>query len=244
MLAATAAVAVRTRRWAAVAVFLLASAPWAVAHHAINYAVGGVWVPLGMVPEFLAWQGSEFNESNMTGVARHTSWEVLVYAAELLVGAWGFLAFNLPLLLAVGFGWRVLVRPGPDRVELVAVSAWCVAVWAVYAVLSDNYGGWNLTIRWFVPLLVPGFWILARLLVEYPTHRADFAVLAAWGLVTAVLVWPCGPWLSAPLPRVDLVAWAAVAAWAAVRVPRMWGGRPRSQGKNRSDQEPSGRSLR
>src|SRR5690606_15480421 len=135
--------------------FLLASLPWAVAHHAVHYAIGGVWVPLNMVPAYLDWPGSEFDESNMTGVARHTPWGLVVYACELLVGGSGFLAYNLPLFLAVGFGWLVLVRPNPDRVELVALAAWCLAVWAVYAVLSDNHGGFCLTVRWFVPLLVP-----------------------------------------------------------------------------------------
>ena len=82
-------------------------------------------------------------------------------------------------------GWRVLVRPVPDRLELAAMMAWSAIVVAVYAVLSDNLGGFALSIRWFVPLLVPGFWVLARLLVEWPALRIDFTVLAAFGLIVS-----------------------------------------------------------
>jgi hypothetical protein len=218
VLAAVAVVAYRTRRLPAVVAFLLAAAPWAVAHHAINYAVGGVWVPLNMVPEYLDWPGSDFDATNMTGRARHTPATLAVYFGQLFLGDTGFLVCNLPLLLAAGFGWRVLLRPVPDRPELVAMLAWCAAVVGLYTVLSDNWGGSCLSVRWFVPLLVPGFWLLARLLAEFPTYRVDFVVLAAWGLVASWLMWPCGPWLSAPVPEVEVVAWAAGAAWAVVRI--------------------------
>jgi hypothetical protein len=101
-----------------------------------------------------------------------------------------------------------------------------VIVVALFAVLSDNLGGYCLSIRWFVPLLVPGFWVLARLLVECVSLRIDFALLTAWGLVIGWLTWPSGPWLMADQPRVTGIAWAALASWIAVRglwwlVPRL-----------------------
>ncbi|MBA4063348.1 MAG: hypothetical protein C0501_06480 [Isosphaera sp.] len=217
VVAAAVAVGVRTRRAFPVVVLLVAAFPWAAAHHAVNYAVGGVWVPLGLVPEYLAWPGSPFDRSNMTGLFRHDPAGLAEYLRMLFFGRNGFLVTNLPLLLAAGFGWRVLAKPGPGRVEVAALACWAAGVVAVYALLSDNWGGGCLSVRWFVPLVVPGFWVLARLLAEYPTYRADFAVLAGCGLVTAVGVWPCGPWVSAAVPRTDYVAWPAVGLWAAVR---------------------------
>jgi hypothetical protein len=211
-------IALRLRRWQPVALYLLGAVPWVVAHHAMNYAVGHVWVPLGMVPEYLDWPGSPFDRTNMTGIGRHTPLGLAVYTRDLFIGETGFLVCNLPLFLAAALGWRVLVRPVPDRLELTAMAAWSAAVVAVYAVLSDNFGGWCLTIRWFVPLLVPGFWVLARLLVEFPALKLDFVVLSAWGLVVSVLTWPGGPWLVVAPPRVDLIAWAAVVTWLAIRV--------------------------
>ena len=81
--------------------------PWVVAHLGVNYAIGGVFVPLNMVPEYLRWPGSPFDESNMTGVSRHSPPGLVVYLRELLIGESGFLVFNLPLFLAVVMGWRV-----------------------------------------------------------------------------------------------------------------------------------------
>lgn len=221
VLAAAVAVAVRTRRTLAVAAFLLASLPWAAAHHAINYAIGGVWlVPLNMVPEYLDWPGSIFDTSNMTGVVRHTPLGLVAYTWLLLFGRVGFVVCNPPLFLALAFGWRVLARSLPDRVELAALAGWCVAVVGVYAVLSDNYGGTCLSVRWFVPLLVPAFWVLARLLVAFPHCRPDFAVLTLGGLVASAMMWPCGPWQTRPDPPVNWVVGFTVAAWVAVRVAR------------------------
>jgi len=216
--AAFAAVALRTRRVRPTAVFLLAALPWVVFHHAVNYAVGHVWVPLGMVPEYLDWPGSTFDRSNMTGIARHDAAGLFFYARDMLIGQDGFLLCNLPLLLAVAAGWLVLVRPGPDRIEIAALAGWCVAVWAIYAVLSDNFGGVCLTIRWFVPFLVPGFWLLARLLAEWRTFRIDFAVLTFWGLVMAWHMWPLGPWGMVTVPYFWDVAWAGVWSWGVARV--------------------------
>src|SRR5262249_59209697 len=56
--AALVAVALRTRQLRPTAVFLLTALPWVVFHHAVNYAVGGVLLPINMVPEYLDWPGS------------------------------------------------------------------------------------------------------------------------------------------------------------------------------------------
>jgi hypothetical protein len=170
-----------------------------------------------MVPEYLEWPGSPFDRSNMTGLARHTPLGLVQYICELLIGQSGFLVFNLPLLLAIAMGWRVFGR-GPDRLELAAMILWSIIVVALYATLSDNYGGYCLSIRWFIPLLVPGFWVLARLLMEQPSLCIDFTVLTVWGLLVSWLSWPSGPWLVEDQPRVNGIAWAAVGTWAGMRM--------------------------
>ncbi len=211
------AVAFRTRRVGPVVVFALAAFPWIAAHHALNYAVGHVWVPLGLVPEYLAWPGSPFDPSNMTGFARHTPLGLVLYARDMMLGWNGLLICNLPLLLAAAFGWLVLVRPRQERGELVALLAWCAAVWAIYAVLSDNFGGGCLTVRWFVPFLVPGFWLLARLLAEWPSYRADFLALTAGGMLLGYEMWTVGPWPFDDVPHLSVIVWSALGTWAAVR---------------------------
>jgi hypothetical protein len=220
LLAAIAAVALRTRRIGPVVLLGLAAAPWVAAHHLLNYHVGRVWVPLGMVPEYLAWPGSPFDRSNLTGFARHTPGSFVAYAWNLLFGREGFLLFNLPLLLAVGFGWRLMVRPGIDQPELAVLIGWCIATWLLYALLSDNSGGGCLTVRWFIPFLVPGYWLLARMMREWPAVRWDVLVLSAWSLVVSWIVWPLGPWPLEPVPEIRGLVLAALASWGGLRLGR------------------------
>ena len=184
----------------------------------MNYAVGHVWVPLGMVPEYLDWPGSPFNRANMTGLARHDAGWVMLYARDMLIGPEGFLLCNLPLLLAVAAGWLVLLRPDPDRIELAVLAGWCVLVWAIYAVLSDNLSGWCLSMRWFVPFVVPGFWLLARLLAQWRIFRLDFVVLLCGGLVLGWRMWLLGPWEPFPQPRLWEVVRPTLWTWGAVRL--------------------------
>jgi hypothetical protein len=214
------AVAARARRVGPVLLFALGALPWVVAHHAINYAVGGVWVPLGMVPEYLAWEGSPFDESNMTGVARHTPASFAKYAFALLLSQRGYLVCNPPLALAAACGWLALKGRTPDRAALAALSAWCVSVVGVYALLSDNFGGGSLSVRWFVPFVVPGFWLLAELIAARPSFRVEFAMLGLVGLVIGGIMWPSGPWAIAPNQPTRELAWGAFAACAIVRVRR------------------------
>ncbi|MBN9120357.1 MAG: hypothetical protein J0I06_14565 [Planctomycetes bacterium] len=217
VLAVLGAVALRTRRLLPVLVFALGVLPCVVAGHAINYAIGGDWLkPLNMHPEYLAWPGSPFT-STMTGVIRPRPFAQFLYTLDLLVGKKGFLTHNLPLLLAVVAGVRVLKRGSRGRVELLALGAWCVVGWLMYGVLSKNHGGACVSVRWFVPFLVPGFWLLAKLLAERPELRRDFVALAAWGVPLAASAWAVGPWWMRLVPGYWFVLGGALLTWALVR---------------------------
>ena len=69
--------------------------------------------------------------------------------------------------------------------------AWSTVVVAVYAVLSDDLAA---TVCRSAGRAAhrAGVLGLARLLVECPTLRIDFTVLAAWGLVIAWQTGRCG----------------------------------------------------
>jgi len=216
-----AAVAWRTRRAAPLFVFVLSAGPWVAAGVGINYAVGGGWKPLNMYPEHFDFPGSPFKAENLTGFLRHGPLEQFLYAGGMLIGKHGFWNHNLPLLLAAGAGWRVLRRPFADRGELVALLGWCTTTWLLYGVLSNNMGGGCCSVRWFVPFLAPGFWLLARLLRDRPEFRPDFAALAAWGAVLAALMWWKGPWTLRMVPLMWPVVGAALLTWGVV-VARRW----------------------
>lgn len=217
VLSVLACVALRTRRIVPFIACALAALPCVVAGHAINYEIGGDWLrPLNMHPEYLAWPGSPFT-TTMTGVVRPRPFAQFLYSLDLLVGRKGFLTHNPPLLLAVAAGVLVLKRSGRDRLELLALGAWCVAGWLMYGVLSKNHGGACVSIRWFVPFLAPGFWLLAKLLAERPELRRDFAALGAWGVPLAASSYLVGPWWIAVVPGYWWVFGGSLLTWGLVR---------------------------
>ncbi len=178
----------RLRNLGLVALFALFSLPWLALHHGINYSIGGSFRPINSVPEYSVWPGSPFNAENLTGAWNHSFSHFAMYAAAMLVGKRGFFGHNLPLFLAVP-GMILLVRRRTTGLpEAMFGCAWAIGMWLLYAALSNNYAGVCCSVRWFVPLLVPGYYVLALLLREYPEYRWDFWVLSAWGAVMAVLM--------------------------------------------------------
>ncbi len=210
-------VALRTRSVLPVAACVVAALPCVIAGHAINFAIGGDWLkPLNMHPEYLAWPGSPF-ETTMTGVVRTRYFAQFTYTLDLLFGKKGILTNNPPLLLALAAGALVLRRGTPHRVELLALVAWCACGWLMYGVLSKNHGGACVSIRWFVPFLAPGFWLLAKVLAERPEFRRDFLVLAACGLPLAASAWLVGPWWGRVVPGYWWAFGSSLVAWGVVR---------------------------
>lgn len=215
--AVLAVVALRTRRLLPVAACGIGMLPCVIAGHALNFAIGGDWLrPLNMHPEYLMWPGSPF-DTTMTGVIRPRPVAQTLYALDLLVGKKGFLTHNLPLLLALAAGALVLRRPGRDRVELLALGGWCLIGWLMYGVLSKNHGGGCVSIRWFMPFLAPGFWLLAKVLAERPEFRRDFVAISAWGSVLAAGGWMVGPWWQRNVPFYWWVFGGSLLTWGVVR---------------------------
>ncbi len=88
------------RRIGSALLVVAGAAPLLILHHVLNYQVGGTLGPVGAVPEYLAWSGSPFASYELTGGLHHASARALLrYAVDLLIGARGFVRFNLPLLL-------------------------------------------------------------------------------------------------------------------------------------------------
>jgi hypothetical protein len=194
-------VAFRCRRLAPVSVVGLAALPWLVLHHGMNYLVGGTFKPANAVPEYFQWPGCTFNAQNLTGSWQHASVvSFLIYAADLLVGKRGFLGYNPPLLLAIPAllsGWR---QHRAERPELLSAAAWCGGTWLLYALTSTNSAGQCCSIRWFVPLLAPGYYALAVFLRDARRFQWEFAILSGCGAVIAWLSWRHGPWMKHMVP--------------------------------------------
>ena len=204
-----------------VGVVVFAAVPWIALHHALTYMIGGTLKPLGAVSEYMiGWPGSPFTTENLTGLgwAHDSLAAFLAYAAGLLLGPKGFLVHNL-VLFFVPAGVAIAWRAARGERALIALSiALIVGTWTIYAISSNNYSGEAATIRWFVPLLVPCYYILMLAIRHEASLRNEIAVVALWSIVLGVLIWRRGPWLSSIGPRLWAVNVAALITWIAYRL--------------------------
>jgi hypothetical protein len=179
----------------AVPLFLLAGLPWMILHHIVNYNIGGTFQPANAVPAYFDYPGTSFNETNMTGRWTHES---VRHFLGYLVGLWisdrGFLCFNLPLCVLLVGAMRLYRSRVGDWVTVWG-AVWALTTYLLYAVLSSNFSGGCLSVRWFLPFLAPGFYALALLLRHFPEcYLRDFRLLTAWGLVMGGVMWGSGLW--------------------------------------------------
>jgi hypothetical protein len=221
-------IAYRCRRLDAVAVCLAAALPWLVLHHTLNYMVGGTFKPANANPEHFRWPGCPFTERDLTGGWHHESiGHFLLYSLSLLFGKRGFFGHNLPLFLALPGLALLLLRRGRNRVEGLPEVAfgcsWAVLTWLAYGLTSTNSSGLCCSIRWFVPLLAPGYFVLALLLRHYPDCWRDLLLLSGWGALLAIIMWSQGPWMQHLVPGFWPIQAAAVLSWG---VCRAWLWRP------------------
>jgi hypothetical protein len=190
-------VAHRGRRWGPVSLFSLGVLPWCLLHHAVNYGIGGTFKPYGAVPEYFAWSGSAFDVHTMTGIYNHAGlWQFADYSFSLLFGDRGFLIHNPPLLLAAVAAVALTLRRPAEYPEVVWAVSWSVATWLLYSLFSINYSGQCFSIRWFIPLLAPGFLVLAVFFKQYPRplYTWGFVLVSVWGAYFAIDAWARGPW--------------------------------------------------
>jgi hypothetical protein len=161
----------------------------------------------------------------MTGLWNHQSpGHFVIYAADLLFGRRGFFGHNLPLFLTLPGLVAVRRRRPFELPEILGGASWFAGTWLVYAVASTNYSGMAASIRWFVPLLVPAYFLLAVLLRDHPHYWRDFLILSAWGVVLAGLMWWKGPWMKRMVPFFWPLQAAALLSWILYRVSQGSGG--------------------
>jgi hypothetical protein len=211
-----------TRRIVQPMIFALAALPWLCLHHGVNYDVGGTWKPANAVPEYLAWPGSPFNATNMTGsgIPHESFWKCLSYSFDLLVGKKGFLGHNLPLYLAMlmlpVLAWR---RPGEWPI-LFAATLWALSTWFLYAITSTNASGGCCSVRWFVPLLIPGYLVLAVAIRDKIYCRADAIVLMVGGCMLAFSMTWVGPWWMRVVPGYWFIMAGTLLLWGGWRLAK------------------------
>jgi len=197
-----------------VCAFTLAALPWLILHHALNYAIGGSFKPANANPEYFRWPGSPFATGNLTGTWIHPNvGSFLLYAASMLAGKRGFLGHNLPLFLTIPALFILLRHHRGARREVIWAMGCCAGTWLLYAATSNNSSGQCCTIRWFVPLLAPGYLVLVLLSQRYPRYRLDLLILSGWGALLVVLMRD-GPWMGGMVRFFWPIQAAALGSWA------------------------------
>lgn len=212
-------VAYRTVSFRMALLYVVASLPFLLSHHIVNYVISGTWKPPGTIPEYFDYPGSIFDKSNLTGqwIERDVI-AIVQYGGNILFGVKGFLRHN-PLLWLALPGLIVLWwKRWLPTAEGAWIAAWWVSTWLTYTLLSNNFSGHCLSIRWFLPLLAPAFYVLALLLKNYPQIRGDFLILLLGSLVLGigmakVGLWREAPWTSTPVQASTLGIWGLYRAW-------------------------------
>ncbi|MEP6823001.1 MAG: hypothetical protein ABI946_11700 [Chthoniobacterales bacterium] len=211
-------VAYRTRSVGKVTLVLLAAFPLFFLHHYFNWRIGGTFGPANAQPAFFLWPGAPFDASNLTGGWAHKSiGHFVAYALDLLFGKRGLLGHNLALFLTLP-GVVVLLRSRvKETPEIIWAVSFFVGGWLVYAITSNNYSGLSCSIRWFVPLLAPGYYLLVVLLRYVSRYRAELVILTLFGLVEGALMWWKGPWMPHMVPGFWFIQGGALLAWLLYR---------------------------
>lgn len=208
----------KTRTWRPVLIILAAAFPWFALHHALNYLIAGTFLPADLNPALFAWPGSPFPPELLTGTWHHRSaFRFVVYALDLLAGKRGFLLHNLPLLLALPAAVWLLRGYPRAAAEVWFAIAFAAFSWLIYAAGSTNYGGICCSVRWFVPLLAPGYLILTLFLHYRPRAAAELRILSAGSLVLGGLMWSYGPWVSHVPGHMPIVI-ATCLSWIGYRI--------------------------
>lgn len=216
-----AVVIARRCAWGQPLLVLTAAFPWFALHHVLNYMIGGTFLPANTNPAFFQWPGSAFDAESLTGGWHHHSVYAFVgYALDLLVGHRGFLLHNLPLLLALpGAIWllRRHVRETNNVWFAIGVGTFS---WLLYAVASSNHAGLCCSVRWFVPLLAPGYYILILLLHYDARAEAELRILSGGSFVLGALMWWQGPWTARLVPGFWLIVGTTLLGWMFCRIER------------------------
>jgi hypothetical protein len=201
---------------------VLTAFPLVAFHHFLNYKIGGTFGPAGAVPDYFGWPGSPFSPKNLTGVWQHSTFlAALSYSLDMLFGTRGFLGHNLLLFLPlVCLPWLAR-KASPERSLLMSGLFWSLGTWLLYALMSNNLSGWCCSIRWFVPLLVPGFLGVCLVLREWPQTIRDAVTLGQGSMVLGCFMAKRGPWSEPNRTTFWIVCLGTLAVWLGVRVRRL-----------------------
>lgn len=197
----------------------LGAAPLVLAHHYLGFQIAGTWGPINANPAFFQWPGCPFTPENLTGGFKHPNvGKFLLYTGDMLFGKKGFLFHTGVGLLGVLVLLRMVAIPSknmPKGMGVISGVAFAVGV-LVYALGSNNQSGLCRSVRWFVPLGVPLWYLASFLATEGGWRLRAYTISVLIGLWVGVWAAWLGPWEGTVLPGywVSVVLLAICAGWA------------------------------
>jgi hypothetical protein len=218
------------RDWRALLWLMVAAIPWVVAHHAIVYHLTGAFGSPAMNPKFWDYEGSHFDIETLTGSGfKHDTLGAIAYAWDLHFAGQGFLIHNPMMLVAVLVGLITACLLKAERTWLIWLIGWFVICQVPYVLLSNNFSGGCLSIRWYLPLLAIATPLLATSMSHFPTLRWALVAATPASLLLASEELSLGPWNCTELPLLRTLAyttWLIISVlWLgqeAVRWGRAW----------------------
>ncbi|MGL6074506.1 MAG: hypothetical protein ACRC8S_10130 [Fimbriiglobus sp.] len=206
------------RDWRTLLLACIAALPWVLAHHAVIYHLTGAFGSPAVNPKFWDYEGSIFDEKSLTGSGfKHNTLGTLTYAWDLLFAGQGFLIHNPIMLVAVVVGLITACVHKPERTWLLWLIGWWVMCQVPYVLLSDNFSGVCLSIRWFLPLLAIAAPLLAISLNRFPGLRWPLLAALPLGLYLGYEEMNLGTWNFTELP---ILRTLATITW--LLIPMLW----------------------
>ena len=182
-----------------------------LAHAVINIQITGDVIPAGFHSEMFRYEGSEFDESSLTGTWKHGSPGAAAgYAWHSLFAGKGFFVFAPLCLLGLAGGlleWRWW-RARAKGVHAVLLSGVAISL-AVALLTTNNFGGAAVGFRHAV-YLSPAFAVLMLpWITAGSTTRRQQAIAAVAGVSAAVLLIFAArePWSALTLSDASIGTW-------------------------------------
>jgi hypothetical protein len=174
---------------------------------AMTYSIHHRIVPVQIVGSYFQYPGSPWVGSDqLSGMRTNSAQFGLTYAFSALLGPKGFLLYNPILALALWGLVRTIREKGRFFFEAIVVGAGSTILILYYLLVTNNYGGWSYSIRWFVPLLPLLFFFLFPYFASYgPKRERQFRLLLGVAIVIA-FVGAIDPWSHRDLSEVPFIA--------------------------------------
>ena len=172
-------------------------------HLTINYSFARTFLPVQFHPQYFLYEGSVWHQ----GMHMSSIPAALSYGFWSLFGVRGFLWYNPLLFLLIPALIRRMKQGVDNNRESRAIGVAVLMLFIVYALFTQNYGGWGYSIRYLVSVL-PFFYIYLGDIhgrLQTQSQRRLFQSLVALSTLLAI-VGLINPWSNPEYHQIAFLA--------------------------------------